>query len=95
MNKYFICAKIKNNNGDVTEQFYAQDRRSGGCPYFTDHCNNSEVKGFNTSDSAKKFFKDIHKLTEGKIVVDACYDGTIVGFPYIIKLTTEVVYEMI
>ena len=96
MNKYFICAKIKNKKGEITEQFYANDRNSGGYPYFSNHINNSEVKSYDNIEDAKKYLKEEYCIRDGKLQFNAYYGDNIVGLPYIVKteLKIETVFEL-
>lgn len=95
-NKYFICAKYKNFNGELKEGFYANDRASGGYTYFSDCITCPEVKEFNSLEDAKKFLKDEYRLKDGKMEFYAYAGYDIIGSPYIVKteLKIKTVYEL-
>ena len=95
-NKYFICAKYKNSNGELKEGFYANNRASGGYAYFSDCITCPEVKEFNSLEDAKKFLKDEYRLKDGKMEFYAYAGYDIIGLPYIVKteLKIKTVYEL-
>ena len=93
-NKYFICAKYKNYEGELKEGFYANDKTSGGYAYFCNCINCPEVRTFDSLEDAKKFLKDNYRLKDGKMESYAYAGYDIIGLPYIVRTELKTVYEL-
>lgn len=94
--KYFIAQEMLNYRKEKVIGYYAEDRASGGYPYFNDCLNNSEVKTFKTLEDAKQFLKEEYQTKDGKLGFKGYYQDNLIGFPRIVKLSfiTECVWEM-
>jgi hypothetical protein len=94
--KYFIAQEMLNFKKEKVTGYYAQDRASGGYPYFNDSINCSEVKAFKTLEDAKQFLKEEYRIKDGKLGFNGYGQDNLIGFPRIVKLSfiTECVWEM-
>lgn len=62
---YVICANITQGNNTITG-YLATDNASGGYPYFSTTINNSEIRTFESIESARKFIEtDLDHRDEG------------------------------
>ena len=63
---YVICANVNPSNGTIVTGYLATDRASGGYPYFSTSINNSEIRTFDSVESARKFLEtDLERCEDG------------------------------